>query len=231
MAGKSSPRKQAYPSSAIPVLTPIHLTLLEPWDKPRIQQLCVVLSSDREVYVGHDEELEMELSETDRVINACPSLLVLSRAQHTGTLLVPHAYDRKTLAAIEDEENRSEDSFWRNPPLGEETESTLESTETSPETIEGKSPFDIIADFNRKPSTNKLDHFNRPRIEPKSRPMPTLSKPEFTLTLPPAEALLKPLSELRTQRIAEQRRLARLELLLDDKNKGSPEFSQLPTDH
>lgn len=148
MAGKCSPRKHINPSFAVPVLAPVHPTLLEPWNKPRIQQLCVVLTAESELYLGHDEELEKELSEADRVINACPSLFVLSHVQQTGTLLVPHVYDRKTLTALEDEENRSEDSFRGNRPLREDTKSTMESLETWTDTIEGKSPFEIIADFN-----------------------------------------------------------------------------------
>lgn len=237
MAVRCRHSKPAYHSATsmdVPVLAPVHPSLLEPWSKLRVQRVSVVLSSDSDVYLGYDEELEIVLSDADRVINACPSLFPFPHTSNTNTLLVPNTYDR-TLIDIEVEETNSEDSFfWDNKPQQvdtslADTQTTLGNEETVPNPIDKKSPFEILADFNRKSPTKKLDNFNRPVL--KQGPaggIPAL-KAGLALTLPPADSLLKPLSELRTQRIAEQRQITRLERYLD--GKITPESSELPTDH
>ena len=235
MAVRCRHSKPAYHSAAsvdVPVL--VHPSLLEPWSKSRIQRVSVVLCSDSDVYLGYDEELEGVLSDADRVINACPSLLSFPHTSNTSTLLVPKTYDR-TLIDTKEEETHSKDSFsWDNQPQNvdtslADTQTTLGNQETQPITSDGKSPFEIIADFNRKSPTKKLDSFNRPVL--KQGPagvIPTL-KAELALTLPSADSLLKQLSELRTQRIAELRQINRLERFLE--GKVTPESSELSTDH
>lgn len=233
MAVRCRPSKPAYPlvtSVDVPVLVSVHPSLLEPWSKARIQRVSVVLCTESEVYMGYDEGVERVLSDVDRVINACPSLLPYT--SNTSTLLVPKTYDR-TLLDIKEEETYSKDSFLMEDKPQEasttlaDTQTTLGNQENLPNPIDDKSPFEILADFNRKSPTKKLENFNRPML--KQGHTGVAVKSDLVLSLPSADSLLKQLSELRTERIAEQRLINRLERCLD--GEITPESSEMPTDH
>jgi hypothetical protein len=101
---------------------------------------------------------------------------------------------------------------------------------------DGRSPFEIIADFNRQNQEKKLNYFNRPKITIKASapvfdqlsysPSPVVAiKPMLRLPLPAIDSIRKSLSELKSQRLAEQPRIARLEELLTQLQQ---EFSKSP---
>lgn len=201
-------RKKKHPSCLSPIVinTPVHYSQYEPWSKSRIQKLLVVMKSDCEPYMGYDDLVEEVLSEADRVINTCPSLIPAENRADACALVIPSTYIRTK----DTEKCSSPHSVLEGKPPSEpptSINSTLETTgniDTLPD-ITGKTPFEILADFNRKGPTNQVVFSHKGSKSTYKSPS------DLNLSLPSGESILKSLSELRTQRIAAQERIARFE--------------------